>query len=138
MAANTVPIFIKIPNTPSVRLTTAETTHDGTGATTLFTAGADGSRVDVITFTASSTTSGSQSGAARVGKVYIVTSGVKRLFKEVVLATITASNTAIGQTGIVTFTNGLLLKFGQSIEVSVSVVTNTTDTVDVIAQGGDF
>jgi hypothetical protein len=54
MAANTVPIFPKTPNIGMGKVTTADATavknHDGTssGAVLIFTAGAEGARVDEI------------------------------------------------------------------------------------------
>jgi len=52
MAANTSPIFPLTPNTPvGVTITAANTAKDGTGTVaTIFTAGANGARVDYVRF----------------------------------------------------------------------------------------
>ena len=51
MAANTIPIYTKLGQIgfSSITLTTANTAKDGTGTTALlFTAGADGARVELV------------------------------------------------------------------------------------------
>lgn len=139
MPANTVPIFIKTPNTGTVSIAAAETARVAplTNVYTAFTAGADGSRVDTITFTSTQTIG--SSGAAKVVRVWITdTSGLNpKLYRELALSAVTPSATAVGQTGSITFTNGLLLKSGQLLRVTSSVASGT-DLVDVVCQGGDY
>ena len=49
MPANIAPIFVLTPNIGFGRITAANTTSDGSGALiTIFTAGANGSRLDFI------------------------------------------------------------------------------------------
>ncbi len=49
MAANTIPIYTKAGQSSWCTLTTGVTAQTGVGATLLFTAGADGARVERIT-----------------------------------------------------------------------------------------
>lgn len=139
MAANTTPIFILTPNTPTATIAAANTARDGSGnLVTLFTAGASGSRVDSVTFTsAQAAVSGS---SAMVGRVFLTdTAGANpRLISEVALAAITTSNTAIGQTQTVFFTNGLLMLSGSFIKVAQSVYAGSQDQYHVYARGGDY
>lgn len=139
MAANTTPIFIITPRTETAEITAANIARDGSGVlVTLFTAGTDGSRVDFITF--NSATPSGQTSSAMVGRVFITdTSGNNpRLLSEVALPSVASSNTAIGQTQTIFYTNGLLLKAGQQLRVCQSVYAGTQDKYHVIARGGDF
>lgn len=139
MAANTAPIFTLTPNAATSTIAAANTARDGSGSlVTAFTAGANGSRVDFIVFTSSQPVVGANS--ARVQRVFLTdTSGLNpRLISEVALNTVTSSNTAVGATATITFTNGLVIKSGQLIKVSQSVYASTTDGTDVLVRGGDY
>jgi hypothetical protein len=67
------------------------------------------------------------------------TSGLNpRLIQEVSLPAVTASNTAIGATATITFTNGLVIAAGQIVQTTQSVYAGVQDQTDVLARGGDF
>jgi hypothetical protein len=54
------------------------------------------------------------------------------------LSAVTASNTAIGATSTITFTNGLILASGQHLYVSQSFFGSAVDTTHVLVRGGDY
>jgi len=139
MPANTTPIFTLTPKAATARIAAANTARDGSGTLSdLFTAGTNGSRVDFITFTSSQVTAAAS--AARVQRVFLTDeSGLNpRLISEVVLSAVTASNTAIGATATITFTNGLIINTGQIIRVSQSIYGSAADATDVLLRGGNF
>lgn len=139
MPANTSPIFTLTPKAATANIAAANTARDGSGSlVTLFTAGANGSRVDFITFTSSQVTAAAS--AARVQRVFLTDeSGLNpRLISEVAMSAVTASNTAIGATTTITFTNGLVINAGQVIRVSQSVYGSAADATDVLLRGGNF
>ena len=142
MPANINPIFVLTPNIGTTTVTTANTTRDlssTTNAALLFTAGADGSRVDTITFTHSST-SQTQASIATVGRIWITTSALganPRLLSEIALPVTTPSATAIGGSQTITFANGLFLASGQFLWCAISA-TQTSGQYDVIARGGNY
>lgn len=139
MPANTAPIFTLTPEAATCTIAAANTARDGSGTLVdLFTSGANGSRIDFITFTSAQATAAAS--AARVQRVFLTdTAGINpRLIQEVVLSSVTASNTAIGATSTITFTNGLIINTGQKIQVSQSVYGSAADGTHVIARGGDF
>ena len=106
--------------------------------TSTFTAGANGSRVDFITFTSSQATPAAS--AARVQRVFLTdTSGLNpTLIQEIVMSAVTASNTAIGATSTITFTNGLVINTGQIIKVSQSIYGSAADGTAVLVRGGNY
>ena len=139
MSANTTPIFILAPNTSVATIGAANTARDGSGAlVTVFTAGADGSRLDSIDFTSAQATAAASS--AMVWNVFITdTAGANpRLFKSLAQVTITPSTTVISATGNLSFGNGLLLTSGQLVRVTQTVYAGVQDKVDVIARGGNY
>jgi thiamine pyrophosphokinase len=139
MPANTTPIFTLTPKAATARISAANTARDGSGAlVTLFTAGANGSRVDFITFTSSQVTAAAS--AARVQRVFLSDeSGLNpRLISEIAMSAVTASTTAIGATATITFTNGLIINAGQVVSVTQSVYGVDADGTDVVLRGGNF
>lgn len=139
MPANTTPIFTLTPKAVTATIAAANTARDGSGTLVdLFTSGANGSRIDFVTFTSAQATVGAS--AARVQRVFLTdTGGINpRLIQEVVLSAVTSSNTAIGSTSTITFTNGLIINSGQILKVSQSVYGSAADGTHVIARGGDF
>ena len=139
MPANFQPIFTLTPNSATGNIAAANTARDGSGTlVTAFTAGANGSRIDFITFTSSQATAAAS--AARVQRVFLTNeSGLNpRLISEVTLAAVTASNTAIGATSTITFTNGLVIKSGQIVKVTQSVYGSAADGTDFVCRGGDY
>ena len=139
MAANTQPIFTLTPNATVSLIAAANTDRSGAGTlVTAFTAGANGSRVDFITFTSSQATAAAS--AARVQRVFLTdTAGLNpTLIQEIVLAAVTASATAIGATSTITFTNGLVINTGQIIKVSQSIYGSAADGTAVLVRGGNY
>jgi len=139
MAANTSPIFTLTPNIGFARGVAANTASDGSGTIyTVFTAGADGSRLDRITARNSQITAAAST--AMVIRVYISdTAGANyRLYAEQAMATATRSTTAVGATTTFNFIGGLILASGQLVAVSQSAYAGAQDQMDYIAEGGDF
>lgn len=117
----------------------ANTARDGSGTlVTLFSAGANGSLLSTIVFTNSQATPGAS--VAKVVRVFITdAAGANpKLLSESALPAATASNTAIGATVQVQFTNGLIIKSGQIVKVSQSLCATAADNTDVVAEGGDY
>ena len=139
MPANTAPIFTQFPNCPVVTITAANTARDGSGSlVTLFTAGTNGSLLSKVTFTNSQATAGVS--VLKVMRIFVTdTAGANpKLRGEVLLPTLTPSNTVIGATATFTFTDGLVLKSGQIVKVSQSLCATAADNSDVVAEGGDY
>lgn len=139
MAANTAPIFTLTPNCPVVAVAAANTARDGSGVlVTLFTAGADGSRVESITFTSAQATAALSS--AMVGRVFLTDSAGAnpRLISEVVIAAVTASNTVIGAASTIAYSNGLIIPTGCILKVTQSIYAGVQDQMHVTARGGDY
>lgn len=139
MAANTSPIFTAIPNCQVSFITAANTARDGSGAlVTAFTAGTNGSLLSTITFTNDAAAVGVS--VLKVVRVFVTdTSGANpTLLSEALLPLITSSNTVIGATVTVTYTNGLVIKSGQIVKVSQSLCATSADNSAVVAQGGDY
>jgi hypothetical protein len=149
MPANTKPIFITTANkgiVTGVRLTTANTTRDlsnTTGAQLLFSAGTNGSRVESIDFTHSSSgqTLSDRVSVVSVGRVFLCSDTIgsnPRLIKEIVLPAVTSSASAIGSTSTISFTTPLFLSPGQCLWVSMSNNQNSGGYYDVTVYGGDY
>lgn len=139
MPANTTPIFVLTPNVGQARVSAANTASDGSGSlVTLFTAGADGSRVDRITVRNAQVTAAASS--AMVVRVFITdTSGSNpRLYAEAALAAATRTASAIGANTTITFLGGLILRSGQLLQVCQSVYAGAQDQNDFTAEGGDY
>lgn len=139
MAANKAPIFTLTPNCPVVAVAAANTARDGSGTlVTLFTAGADGSRIESITFTSAQATAAASS--AMVGRVFLTdNAGANpRLINEVVIATATPSDTVVGATSTITYTDGLIIPTGCIVKVAQSIYAGVQDQMHVIAKGGNY
>lgn len=145
MPANTTPIFLATANrgiTTGLRLTTANTTRDlsdTTNAGLLFTAGADGSRIEAIDFTHAAA-SQTQASVAAVGRVFLCSSAAganPRLIAEVALPLVTPSAIAVGQTQRITFTTPLFIASGQHLWASISA-TQTSGAYDITVYGGNY
>jgi hypothetical protein len=139
MPANTTPIFTLTPNASTCVISAANTARDGSGTLiTAFTSGVNGSRIESVTFTSAQASAAANS--AMVGRVFLTdTSGANpRLIAETTLPAVTASNTAIGQAQIITFTNGLIINSGQLLKVCQSVYAGVQDQFQVLIKGGDY
>jgi len=142
MPANTNPIFTLIPNNGRAQLTTANTTRDlssTTNASLLLTAGADGTRVDTITWTHEAA-SQTQASIVAVGRVWITTTSGganPRLLREIALTAVTPSATAIGATFTMTFSPALVLASGEFLWAAISA-TQTSGGYDVVCSAANF
>ena len=138
MPANTTPIFGLTPNVTKVRVTTANTTRDlsvTTNSVLSFTAGANGSRVERITFThvaADQTTA----SLAAVVRIYITAAAIAnpRLYKEIGISAATPTSAIIGATTQLVIPGGIFIPSTQLMYVTISVNTN----FDVITEGYDY
>jgi hypothetical protein len=124
----TAPAYASIPRTERATISTANTNRDGTGTTvSLFTAGANGSRVERITVCATSTTT---TGMIRL---YLHDGTNTDLWREIPITAITPSGTIAAfyiQLGNLAY----ILANGRSIKVS----THNGESFRVVAEGGDF
>lgn len=139
MPANTNPIFTLTPNVQLVASAAANTASDGSGTLiTIFTAGANGSLLESITFRNAQATAALSS--AMVGKVFVTdTAGANpRLIDEVAIAAATRSVSVVGASSVINFLNGLPLASGQLVKVTTSVYAGAQDLVHVTAKGGDY
>lgn len=140
MSANTTPIFALTPKSVTASLgTTANTASDGSGTlATLFTAGANGSRIDSIRITNAQATAAASS--ANVIRIFVTdTSGNNpRLIDEQALATATRSTSVIGATVTFTYSNGLGLESGQLIKSAIAVYAGVQDLTHAVTRGGDY
>lgn len=139
MAIN--PQFAVTPRATMSRLSGSDASRDGAtlvSSSVSFTAGASGSRLDFLTFTAAGPIGSTPS--SRVCRVFLTdTAGLNpRLISEVTLANTAPSATAIGATSTITYTNGLVIGSGQLVRTSMSATASAADIVDVLARGGDF
>lgn len=139
MPANTNPIFTLTPKIGIASVSAANTASDGSGSlTTLFSAGVNGSRVEKIRYTNAQATAAASS--AMVIRFFITDTGGANptLLAEVALATATRSTSAVGASGILTFTNGLVIPSGTIIKVIQSVYAGAQDLMHYVAEGGDY
>lgn len=139
MSVNLTPIFA-LPDTGSCRVAVANTASDGSGTIgTVYTAGANGSRIDKITVFNSQATAAASS--AMVLRLFLsdVNGSNFRPIAEAALATATRSTTAVGATNVFTFSGGLVMKSGQLVGAAQSVYASAADQTDwVVQQGGAY
>jgi hypothetical protein len=145
MPANTAPIFLATANkgiNTGLKLTTANTTRDLSTTTNgglLFTAGANGSRIEQIDFVHSAA-SQTQASIIAVGRIFLCSSALgadPRLIKEIALTAVTPSASAIGATYSITFTVPLFISSGEHLWATISA-TQTSGGYDITVYGGDY
>lgn len=147
MAANTKPIFIIDPNrgiNGGSRINGANTTRDlstTTNATVLLSGGTNGSRIESIEWTHSST--GLTASVATVGRIFQCTDSSfsnPRLIREIFLntQTPTANTATLGQTQTMTFTTPLFLPPNYCLVATLSIAQNPGNYYDVVVYGGDY
>lgn len=142
MPANTSPIFVLTPEVPVVRITTATTQSDGSGAQfPLITGGANGTRVDAIRFRNSQFTLAAST--AMVHRIFYAPTSVtgaatSRLIGEVATATATRTSAVIGATSIYVFDQPLIMTSGSVLHVCQSVYGGVQDQFDAMAFAGDY
>jgi hypothetical protein len=137
--------FSAVPNIGQVRISGAaaiNTGRDGSGTEgtnifQLFTAGANGSRIDRIIVRAAGTVAATTAGALRI---YLSNGAVKRLWNEIPITAVTPTASAVGFNNNSTsaIDGGLVIPSGWSVWVSSEKAGTTGDQFDVIAQGGNF
>lgn len=135
MATNINPVFPKTGVLGISVLAAANTNYDGTGTlATTFTAGADGARIDSITFR------GQGTNPQTVIRMFIQDSGGTRLFHEVTFAATTATQTA-ALAGQVLYFNGIdlpQLVIPSLASVRFSIGTAAPAGITVILLGGNY
>jgi hypothetical protein len=145
MPANTTPIFTLTSNkgiNTGLRLTTGNTTRNLSATTDgglLFTAGANGSRIESIDFVHSATIQ-TQASVAAVGRIFLCDSAIggnPRLIKEIAMPAVTPTAASIGATYTITFTTPLFLATGEHLWATISA-TQTSGAYDINCYGGDY
>jgi len=140
MATNTTPIFVGTVVSTGARITSSiQTIRDNTSGslTPIFIAGANGSRVDFITFT----NSGTGSMSSMVWRVFLsdTTGSNFRLLKETAITGISTTVTTIGATATMDFTPyGLNIAANVTMSAGQSVYAGFPDQTDVIVRGGHY
>jgi hypothetical protein len=128
MAAGTTPIFITTPKGEIVNFATANTARDGSGTiATLYTAGANGARIDKITVQATVTTT---AGVIRLFRK--VSAGTFRLYREIVVTAVPPSTTVEAWSYILT--EPIILSANDVLGIS----TNNAEAFNGFADGGDY
>ena len=132
MALNTTPIFAKVPQVASVKLTAANTNYDGSGTlTTLYAAPADHVKITWI----KCKVQGASSAANKVAIWITDTTGNNPyLFDEILLAHQASPSASVKTSETITTYADLELKAGQIVKVTEFVA----DNVGVFAQVGDL
>lgn len=141
MAANTQPIFPKVPNISWGNVAAANTAKDGSGTVvTVFTAGAEGSRVDAIKIRPLGT------NVATVLRIFINNGSANStptnnsLFHEVTIPAATLSEVASLTDTVVLFDGvslpQLVLEGGNKLNVTIGTAVAAGLQITVI--GGDY
>lgn len=137
MPANTDPIFPLTPNIGWGTVATANTAKDGTGTVvTIFTAGSNGSRVDRVRYKAMGT------NTATALRIFInngsdpTTATNNTLCREETVASTTLSEVAALTNGEIVFPEGLILKNGYKLNITIG--TTVAAGLHVSAYGGDY
>lgn len=139
MAANTTPIFTLTPNIGTGITSGSNPASDGSGTlVTVFTAGANGSRLDYIKITNAQVTPAASTAMVIRAFVTDTDGNNPRLIGEVALATATRTASVIGATSTISFANGLNLKSGQLVKIAQSAYAGLQDLLHYVAVGGDY
>lgn len=131
MPANTAPIFTIVPHIEAQQIVPADTTTKKT----LFTPGANGSRIDAIKCSSNDT-------AAVVLNFYLTISAVDYFIGSVSVATLLGysgalSADAVSQIGEVSL-GALVLPSTAVLKVAANATVTAAKVVDVVAIGGDY
>ena len=138
MAANTIPIFTRTYNISKANIASANTALDGTGATLIWTAGADGGFINSITVKSTTTTATSAAATLRiwVNNGSTPSSAANNfLIREYTLGAVTASSTAA--TLNYEFPINMGLPSGDKIYVAIATMAGST-AWDVTGIGADY
>lgn len=129
MPANVTPIFTLKPKHAMASIATANTNRDGTGTIdTVYTAGADDSRIEMIRVVASEATT------AGVVRIYVYDGAVYFMIKEILVTAITPSTTIEVFTAEWIPSVPLNLQSGQSLRAS----THNAETFKIHIEAGDY
>lgn len=132
MAVTATPIFIQTPKVACASIATANTNRDGTGTIgTVYTAGANGSKIDRVQVCAAGTTT------AGVIRIFIYDGSTYFLHSEHLVPAITPSATVAAYMLTIDYSqagNGLYLPSGYSLRAS----THNAETFKLCAFGGDY
>lgn len=133
MAANINPIFTIVPHLGMVRIATSNTNRDGTGTLgDVITGALNGTRVDRIAITATSTTT-----AGMIRLVIYDGTSASRLWREVAVSAITPSGTVQAFNTLISSADQnplLVLPAGYVLRAG----TQNAESFDCLALGGDF
>jgi len=139
MTANVNPIFTLTPKIGIALVAAANTASDGSGAlVTLFTAGANGSRIERIRY--QNAQAAAAASSAMVVRIFITDTGGANptLLAEVAISAATRTVAVVGAGGIYNFANGLVMPSGTLIKVIQSVYAGVQDLMHYVAEGGDY
>ena len=129
MPANTTPIYTNVARADIGQLSIANTNRDGTGTVvTVATAGANGTRIDLIRICATVTTT------AGVVRLFIYDGTNYRLYREILVTAITPSTTVEVYSFSFRPDEPLILPSGYSLRAS----THNGETFNVHIHGGDY
>lgn len=131
MAANTIPIFTKTPHIGIGVISTANSNRDGTGTIeTIFTAGADGSRIHRIIVKATVTTT------AGTVRLFLYNGTNYFLMRELAIPAVTVSATQGAYDLVLEFLGerAIILPASYSIRAS----TEKAENFNIIIEGADF
>lgn len=121
------PAFAATPRCSAVTISTAAANNrTGTSASTVFTAGSNGSRIEEIRLKAQGTTT------AGTVRLYIYTGSAYFLLTEVAYSAVTVSGSTPSAESKVSFSN-LIIPSGYSVRANIE-----SGVWDIIAFGGDF
>lgn len=139
MVASVTPIYPDVPNIGIATIATASTATDGTGATLLYTAGADGDAVEKVSVQHLGT------NVATVLRIFLnngLTPGTaanNALFKEITIAANTVSQVAQSiQTYEVLLNPGSSLKLPPNWRIYIAIGTTVAAGLKVTALGGNY
>ena len=126
--------FVATPNIGISQISTANTNRDGTGTiATVFTAGANGSRIDAINLKAVDITT------AGMVRLYVSDGSNIRLLSEVPVVAVTPSATSPAwEAQLNTNTTSQILPLVLSTGYSLRASTHNANTFNVITVGGNF
>ena len=135
MPANTAPIFSLVVQTSAATITNA----DGTGEKTLVTAGANGTRIDVVSITSTDT-------AAVMLKVLVHDGTTSYAVGEIAVPAGAGTNgSALAVKGLslaflpwLDASGSLFLRTGWSLRVAAKAAITSTKTVTLVAFSGDY
>jgi hypothetical protein len=131
MPANTSPIFVLTPHNEGQQFVNA----DGTAKKTLYTPGANGSRIDRILITSNDT-------ATVTLLFYVTVGGTDYHLGDVQITTLQGYDAALGVDALQTLLRNLggagVLPSGHVLKAAAKTAVTAAKVVDVYVAGGDF